>query len=159
MIDKIVKIKSGVDINSPQFKKYYMMLKQKNKNSNFLDFALEQNSKVLSDPICFEESEYIDFNVDDLSFIWYENEIIGHTLTNIKKTRFSIPTSSGTKNHLDEKIKEKDGIKSYSKIEQVVLDDFCSGIVMDSYLYNRIHGKMEGIGSLKYEKTIKKQKI
>lgn len=156
MINKIIKIKSGIDINGDQFKNYYNYLKENKIKSLFLDMAIEINSEVLSNPICFEEKDYSEFKVDDISFVWLDDKIIGHNLTTIKKDRFSIPTSSGNFNHLDKDIFNVDGKLSYSKLEQNLLYDVDIEESMNRYLHSRIHGKMEEIGAIEYEKTIQK---
>lgn len=159
MINKIIKIKSGIDINSQAFKDYCNLLKEKNARISFLELAINGNSKVLVNPINFEEKEYKEFTVDDISFAWSDDKIIGHTLTNIKKRRFAIPTSSGSRFHLDDYIKNQDGTISFSKIEQFVLNNLNIDEAMNIYLHNRIHGKLESIGSVEYEETNKKQKV
>lgn len=156
MINKIIKIKSGIDINSDQFKNYYNYLKENKIKSLFLDMAIEINSEVLSNPFCFEEKDYSEFKVDDISFVWLDDKIIGHTLTTIKKDRFSIPTSSGRFNHLDKDIFNIDGKLSYSKLEQNLLYGVDIEESMNRYLNSRVHGKMEEIGAIEYEKTIQK---
>lgn len=156
MINKIIKIKSGVDINSDQFKNYYNNIKGNKLKSLFLDIAVEGDLDVLSNPICFEEKDYSEFKVDDISFIWVDDKIIGHTLTTIKKDRFSIPTSSGRFNHLDKDIFNIDGKLSYSKLEQNLLYGVDIEESMNRYLHSRVHGKMEEIGVINYEKTIQK---
>ena len=58
MKDRIVNIKSGVDINSDEFKTYYDYLKSINSKTVFLDMAVKENSQVLSSPIVFNEKDY-----------------------------------------------------------------------------------------------------
>lgn len=156
MINKIIKIKSGVDINCEPFKNYYKLLKENGYRTMFLDMAVEINSEVLSNSICFEEKDYREFKVDDISFVWVDDKIIGHTLTTIKKDRFAIPTSSGDFNHLNQDIFDVDGKLSYSKLEQDLLYDVDIDESMNKYLHSRIHGKTEELGTIEYEKNIKK---
>ncbi len=156
MKDKIVDIKSGIDINSNEFKTYYAYLKSINYKATFLDMAVNSNSKVLSSPVAFDEKNYEQINLDDMSFVWMDNKVIGHTMINIKKNRFVVPLSSGSKNHVDKSLLEKQGGVSFSKIEQVLIEDINIDDLLYLYMIDRTHGKMEKTGTVEYEKDLKK---
>lgn len=156
MKDRIVNIKSGVDINSDEFKTYYDYLKSINSKTVFLDMAVKENSQVLSSPIVFNEKDYCQVNVDDISFIWMDDRIIGHTMINVKKLRFVVPLSAGSVNHIDENLLEKQGSMSFSKIEQVLIEDIDVSQLLYLYITDRIHGKLEKTGTIAYEKILTK---
>lgn len=156
MKNKIIIIKSGINIDSNEFKNYYDYIKSKNSKASFLDTAVEDDSKILSSPVTFEEKDYCEINVDDISFIWMDNKIIGHTMINIKKNKFVVPLSSGTKNHVDKNLLEKQGPISFNKVEQVLIEDIDVDSVLYSYMMDRIHGKMEKTGIVEYEKAFTK---
>ncbi len=156
MKDKIINIKSGVDINSDEFKNYYAYLKDTGYKTIFLDMAVSDDSKVLSSPVEFNEKDYREINVDDIAFIWLDNKIVGHVMTNIKKNRFVVPLSSGIGNHLDKSLLEKDGGMSFIKMEQVLIESIDINNLLYLYMMDRTHGKMEKAGIIKYEKTLTK---
>lgn len=156
MKDKVINIKSGVDISSNEFKNYYAHLKDIDSKTIFLDMAVSGNSKVLSSPVAFEEKDYRQINVDDMVFIWLDNKIIGHVMINIKKDRFVVPLSAGIGNHLDKSLLEKEGGMSFIKMEQVLTENIDINDLLYLYIKDRIHGKMEKTGIVEYEKTFKK---
>ena len=156
MKDRIVNIKSGVDINSDEFKTYYDYLKSINSKTVFLDMAVKDNSQVLSSPIVFNEKDYCQVNVDDISFIWMDDRIICHTMINVKKLRFVVPLSAGSVNHIDENLLKKQGSMSFSKIEQVLIEDIDVSQLLYLYITDRINGKLEKTGIIAYEKILTK---
>lgn len=156
MKDKVINIKSGVDIGSESFKRYYVHLKDNDFKTIFLDMAVNDNSKILSSPVMFDEKDYRQINVDDMAFIWMDNKIIGHVMINIKKDRFVVPLSAGSGNHLDKSLLEKDGGMTFIKVEQVLTENFDIGDLLYLYMTDRIHGKMEKTGIVEYEKILTK---
>lgn len=155
---KEVSIKSGVDINSKEFKEYYEHVKNLTFKNKFLNIAVKENSKVLTSPIVFNGKDYKEINIDDMSFVWFEDRIIGHTLYNIKKIKFSIPITRNSKNYLDERLFDIDGRFCFSKIEQFLVEDIELDDLLYSYLKDRINGKTEKTGIVEYEKDFTKQK-
>lgn len=155
---KKVTIKSGVDINSKEFKEYYERVKNLTFKNTFLNIAVKENSKVLISPIAFNGKDYKEINIDDMSFVWLEDKIIGHTLYNIKKIKFSIPITRNSKNYLDERLFDIDGRFCFSKMEQFMIEDIELDDLLYSYLKDRINGKMEKAGIVEYEKDFTKQK-
>lgn len=156
MKDKVINIKSGIDISSLEFKNYYEHLKASDFKTIFLDMAVNDNSKVLSSPMAFNEKDYRQINVDDMAFIWMDNKIIGHVMINIKKDRFVVPLSAGTGNHLDKSLLEKDGGMTFIKVEQVLTENLDINDLLYLYMMDRIHGKMEKTGIVEYEKILTK---
>lgn len=156
MKSKVIEIKSGIDINSNEFKTYYGYLKSINSKSIFLDMAVNSNSKVLSSPIVFDEKDYKEVNVDDMAFIWMDGEIIGHLMINIKKDKFVVPLSAGHGNNLDQSLLEKDGNMSYTKFEQILTENVDINDLIYTYMIDRAHGKIAKSGIVKYEKILTK---
>lgn len=156
MKEKVINIKSGVDIDSIEFKNYYAHIKDIGSKTIFLDMAVSDNSKVLSSPVAFDEKDYRQINVDDMAFIWEDNKIIGHVMINIKKDRFVVPLSAGTTNHLDKSLLEKDGGMTFIKLEQILTENIDINNLLYLYMMDRVHGKMEKTGTVEYEKTFTK---
>lgn len=158
MENKIIKIKSGVDIESKEFQDYYKLVNECERKNIFLDMAVEQRSQVLINPVVFNENDYQEINIDDISFIWIDNRIIGHTMYNVKKERFSMPLSQNAGNHLDKRLLDINGSLSFSKIEQCLLENIDIKDLLYQYIKGRINGQMEKVGIIEYEKSFKKQK-
>lgn len=158
MKNKIVKIKTGVDIESAEFKEYYKSINTLTHNNIFLNMAVKENSKVLSNPLLFYEKDYQEINIDDISFIWVDNSIVGHTMYNVKKKRFSIPLSQKTGDYLDKRLFDINGTITFSKIEQCLLENIDVKDLYYKYIKDRINGQTEKIGTIEYEKNFTKQK-
>lgn len=154
MINNIT-IKSGIDINSDEFKNYLELLKKEKINSCFLDLALSNNTEVLTKPFVFDEKEYKEYKIDDISFIIYDDNIIGHMVYTLQKERPVIPLSLGTRYHLDlERAKQIPGRLSFNK-----LDYFCKYNInindnIINYLSTRIHSNLEYKGNISIENKI-----
>lgn len=150
-----ITIRSGIDINSEEFINYHKYLKENNIRCFFLDSAVNNNSPVLTAPLLFDEKDYSDYKIDDISFIVNDNKIIGHMVYSLLKTRPTIPLGMGSKNHLDlEQVKRLNGRISFNKLEY-----FCNyNINIDDlivyYLSDRIRGKLEYKGSLSIENKV-----
>lgn len=153
-----VKIKSGVDIECEAFKAYYEIVKKNIHRNIFLEMAVKQHSQVLSNPIIFCEKDYQEINIDDISFVWINNTIIGHTMYNVKKKRFSIPISQNSENYLDKSLLDINGGITFSKVEQNLLENIDINDLLYQYIISRINGKIEKTGNIEYEKGFTKQK-
>lgn len=150
-----ITIKSGIDVKDKKFKIYYNLLKNDGIKSFYLDLALKSNSPVLSDPIIFEEKEYHDYTVDDIAFILDENEIIGHMVYKMSKTRPAISLSMGSKNHLDmERVRQVSGQICFNKLEYFCKYNIPINNLIVEYLSNRIHGNLEYKGIVSIERKI-----
>lgn len=150
-----ITIKSGININSEEFINYHTYLKENNIRCFFLDSAVNNNSPVLTDPLLFEEKEYRDYEIDDISFIISDNEIIGHMVYLLKKERPTIDLSMGSKNHLDlEKVKKLSGRVSFNRSEYFCKYNININDLIINYLSTRIHGNLEYKGNITIENKI-----
>ncbi len=150
-----ITIKSGIDINSNEFKDYLEILKSEGIKCYFLDLALSNNSPVLTNPFVFEEKEYKDYRIDDISFIIDKGDIIGHMVYTLEKVRPTIPLSLGSRNHLDlERVKQISGRISFNKIEYFCKYNINIKDIIVNYLSARIHGNLEYTGIIAIENKI-----
>lgn len=150
-----ITIKSGIDINDAQFQEYYAGLKKENINCHFLEFAINNNSKVLSEPVVFDEKEFSDYQVDDISFIIEEGKIVGHMYYFLQKKPPVIPLSLGDGNHLDlKRVKELSSRIIFTKLEYFFEYDIDIKNLIVKYLSNRIHGNLEYKGNIEIENKI-----
>lgn len=154
MTDNIT-IKSGIDINSEEFKSYYDSLKDTEKTFYFLDLAVSNDSPVLSDPLVFDEKEYKEYKIDDIAFILSDGNIIGHMIYTLEKKRPTIPLGLGNNNHLDlERVSELSGRISYSRIEYFCKYNIDINNLIVKYLSNRIRGSLEYKGFVPIESKV-----
>lgn len=150
-----ITIKSGIDINSEEFKKYYEILKQKKINCYYLDLAVSNNSPVLNNPLVFEESEYTEYKVDDISFIISGGEIIGHQVYSLEKSKSVISLGMNIGNHLDmDRVKNMSGRISFGLKEIYCKYNIDINELVINYLSDRIHNKLEYIGTISNESKI-----
>lgn len=158
MINNLILIRSGVDTNSREFKEYYKFLKDNHKKFYYLDFAVENNSPVLSNPPIIIDEEYRDYKVDDISFIWKKNEIIGHQVTTFEKLRPVIPLGMSTGNHLDmDRVRSLRGRHVISQKESFCKNNCDLHNSLLRYYESRKNGKLESMGMIKDEEVIKKR--
>ena len=154
MKDKIITIKSGIDLEQPEFKEYYQKIKQLGVQTCFLDLAINQSSEVLSNPIVLNGDDFDEFDIDDISFLWLDGKIIGHQFLSISKFRSSIQLGHNKGNHLDPKYMQNPGhrrkisrIEYYCELEgvQIPISEYCK---------DRTSGKLESEVVIPYEKQI-----
>ena len=150
--NKIITVRSGVDPAIPEFKNYYQRIKTQCIKTVLLDIAVNSNSEVLVNPLVFNADNYLSYNIDDISFFWYEGKIIGHQVINITKTKLGVykgPTPSGQNQFCFK--------TGYCSLEYYCEQD----IEIDNYKYYqaRINGKLESKIKIAYEKqkTIQKK--
>lgn len=158
MINRII-IKSGIDINSVEFKKYYMELKERKVWCYYLDLAVSNNSPLLINPIAFEEKEYGDYKIDDISFVISGDEIIGHQVYLLEKIKPVIPLGIETGNHLDmDRVKNLPARLVFGQKESFCKYNIDINNQLIEYLSNRVHGKLEykGIVNIENKVNIKK---
>lgn len=158
MKDKIICIKSGIDIEDIRFKEYYKKLKDQSITTIFLDNAVENHSIVLSNPLVFNEEDYDEYTIDDISFLWDGENIIGHQVITMTKKNNSIALSHNRGYNLDTKYLEKPGCKkTVSTIEYYCEDRKIQSSFLQ-YYKDRTQGKLESEIKISYEKqiTIKK---
>lgn len=158
MKDKIIVVKSGIDKESEEFKEYYVKLKVEGFNTIFLDDILKRGEKLLLTPLVFNGDDYAEYYVDDVSFIWCEDRIIGHQIATIEKKRSVINLGHNNGNHLDPKYMANPGsIKKISRLDYYCeLNEFKNEVF--PYFEARINGKLESEIVIPYEKQIKIQK-
>lgn len=156
MTNKIITIKSGISPDSLQFQTYYQNLKNAGIKTFYLDRALEENSEVLTNPISFKDEDYNDYLVEDISFFWCEQEIIGHQIITMEKKQNKIFLGNNKTNHLDRMYIENPGHRR--KVSR--LEYYCEAESIDilRYYHNRMDGKLESEVLIPYEKQIKIQK-
>lgn len=158
MKDKIVTIKSGIDPEQPEFKEYYQNLKKLGVQTYFLDGAVDKKSDLLTHPIAFNGDEYSGYDVDDVSFIWYEQRIIGHQVLNMTKTKNSISLGHNLGNHLEQNYLNNPGYrKRVSRLEYYCEFENIRLQVLQ-YCEDRTNGKLESEFVISYEKQITIQK-
>ena len=158
MKDKIICIKSGIDIEDIRFKDYYKKLKDQGISTMFLDSAVENNSIVLFNPLTFYEEDYDEYTIDDISFLWSGENIIGHQVITMTKKKNNISLSHNRGYTLDKKYLENPGCKKIvSTIEYYCEDKEIQSSFLQ-YYNDRTQGKLESEITVSYEKqiTIKK---
>lgn len=150
-----ITIKSGIDIDSAEFKAYYEGLKKCEIKSPLLDFAISDNSEVLNNPMVFEEKDYDDYKVDDISFIINDEGIIGHMIYSLQKIRPTIPLSIGEGNHMDlERVSQIPGRICFNKLEYFCKYNININNLIVEYLSARIRGKLDYKGNVSIENKI-----
>lgn len=158
MKNKTIIIKSGIDPEQPEFQEYYQNLKKLEVKTYFLDCAVSKKSELLSHPIAFNGDEYSGYDIDDISFFWYEQRIIGHQVLNMTKTRNAISLGHNIGNHLDPEYLNNSGyrrrcsrLEYYCEFENIRLQVL-------QYCADRTSGKLESEFVIPYEKQITIQK-
>lgn len=158
MNNKIIKIKAGVDINSPTLKTYCQKLKENKIHSSYLDDAVKDASIALTNPIVFKDEDYNEYSVDDISFVWVEDEIIGHQVITMEKKKSTVFLGHNSGNKLDPNYlnnpsyrRRTTRLEYYSEVEL----DYS---IFQKYYEERKNGKLESEIDLEYEKsfTVKK---
>lgn len=158
MTDKTIIIKSGIDIESEEFKQYYQKLKEEGKTCGYLENALNDKSPVLIKPFAFKDSEYAEYSIDDISFFWLDSEIIGHQVITMQKVKGVIYLKdSRKKDHIQQQVRNPKYRKKISRLE-FVGDKELADSAFYQYYHDRIDGKLESEMVIQYEKqnTIKK---
>lgn len=158
MNNKIIKIKAGVDINSQTFKTYCQKLKENKINSSYLDDATKDASIALTNPIVFKDEDYSEYSIDDISFVWVGDEIIGHQVITMRKKKSTVFLGHNSGNKLDPNY-----LKNPSYRRRITRLEYYSEAELDysvfqKYYEERKNGKLESEIDLEYEKsfTIKK---
>ena len=158
MKDKFITVKSGIDVESETFKEYYLKLKIDKVNTSFLDMVLDKGQKVISSQVVFNGDDYTEYYVEDVSFIWCEDRIIGHQIATMEKKRNAINLGHNRGNHLDPRYMANPG----SSKRMSRLDYYCeiSNLKTEVFAYfeARTSGKLESEIVIPYEKQIKIQK-
>lgn len=150
-----ITIKSGIDIDSNEFKNYLELLKKEGIKSYFLDLALSNNSEILTNPFVFDEKEYQEYKIDDISFIISDDNIIGHMVYTLEKVRPVIPLSLGTRYHLDlERVKQIPGRISFNKLEYFCKYNININDIIIKYLSARVRSNLEYKGNISIENKI-----
>lgn len=140
MKDKIVEVKSGINPEEERFRRYYQNLKSEGIATYYLDKALELKSKVLINPLIFNSQSFEEYSVDDISFFWSEDRIIGHqviTMTKTKDNSFNKPIYR----------KKVSKLEYYCELESLPFN-------MLQYYEARTNGKLESEIIIPYEKQI-----
>lgn len=150
-----ITIKSGIDINSEEFINYYNKLKSLGIRSPMLDFAVSCDSEVLKKPLVFDEKDYDDYKIDDISFIRSDGNIIGHMVYTLEKTKPTISLSLGLGNHLDmERVKQLRSNFRFYRTEYFCDKEIKINDLIVKYLSNRTHRGLEYKGSVPFEHKI-----
>lgn len=158
MKDKIIVIKSGINLEQPEFKEYYEKLKQIGFRTDFLDLSIKTKPELLTNPIVFDDSKYEEYKIDDVSFLWLNGKIIGHQFLRMTKIRSKIQLGHNIGNYLDKEYLKSPGyrkkvlrVEYYCELENVELPIY-------KYFQDRTNGKLESEVVIPYEKqiTIKK---
>lgn len=158
MNDRIIKIKSGVDYSIPQFQEYYQKLKEQKVDTYYLDYALKTNSIVLTDPLIFNDEDYTQYSIDDISFTWENDTIIGHQVINFSKEKATIFLGHNSGNHLDHSyINNLGHRRRFSCLEYYCVDNIDRHILI-KYMDSRISGQLESEIHIAYEKTFEIKK-
>lgn len=158
MIDKTIIIKSGVDIESEAFKIYYQKLTEEGKVFDYLENAIKDKSEVLLKPFPFKDLEYGEYSIDDISFFWMDDEIIGHQVINMKKVKGTIYLgNSRKKDHIKNQLENPKYRKKITRLE-FVGDKELKDTVLYQYYHERISGKLESELVIQYEKQNKVKK-
>ena len=128
MKDKIIVIKSGINLEQPEFKEYYEKLKQIGFRTDFLDLSIKTKPELLTNPIVFDDSKYEEYKIDDVSFLWLNGKIIGHQFLRMTKIRSKIQLGHNIGNYLDKEYLKSPGyrkkvlrIEYYCELENVEL--------------------------------------
>ena len=154
-----ITIKSGIDINSEEFINYHNKIKELKVNCPILDYAVSCDSEVLKNPLIFDENDYQEYKIDDVSFIRSDGNIIGHMVYTMEKLKPTIPLGLNRGNHLDvERIKKITSTYRFSKSEYFCESKININDLITQYLSNRIHQKLEYKGSIEFEPKVHTKK-
>lgn len=152
-------IRSGININSDEYKEYLEFLKEEKINASYLDWATSINSPVLTEPLVFDESSYDEYKIDDISFIIENGNVIGHMVYSLEKKKTTIHLSMGSSNHLDmERIKQMSSRITFNRTEYFCKYNIDINNIIFEYLSSRIHGKLEYKGTISLENKIRIKK-
>jgi len=151
MKDKTVIVKSGIDPTSVEFLEYYERIKKDGVNTLQLDDMLKRGQLLFLTPLVFNGDDYEEYYVDDISFIWMEERIIGHQISEMKMTKAPFRMPRPGESPLTQK---HGGIKTFTRF-----DYYCEveGIRHEilQYFTDRTSGKLESEIVIPYEKQIK----
>lgn len=155
MNDNIITIKSGVDIDSKEFKDYYNRLKEQGKKFLFLDDMVERKANLLTNPVFIDRNEMYEYKADDMAFIWQDGKIIGHRMSLLEKKRPIVNLSMGTNNHLNmNEVKRVSFHFCYLRMEFYCEYNYNLDDILRSYLEKRTYGFLEYTGELLNEQKI-----
>lgn len=159
MNDNTITIKSGVDIDSKEFKEYYNLVQEQGKNILFLNDLVERNSSLLTSPTIINRDKMYSYKEDDMAFIWQNGKIIGHRMTMLEKKRPVINLGMKIGNHLDmDEVRDVNSIFRYIRVEFYCKHNYNLDELLRLYLEKRTYGFLEYTGELINEPKINVKK-